>query len=277
LLLILTNYNPQMHRKIVYIFILLVSQLALAQHKPRTVLKGKVTLDTLSVSGVVVMNSATGKGARTDASGEFALYAKTNDTLVFSGPSLVTQRLILTEKDFNVTVLPISLLFKATELDEVVVSVLSGDLKRDAERIKVTTIDPKINFKQVHKMRFTSDAQTKVRNEAMPGNLEGGIYSSVDIMKVAELIGSIFKKEEKEKKIIFTSSKIFQEAVREKLSLTFFTETLRLKEDEIGLFLAYCDSDLAVKELLQVNKEFELIELLLDKRTTYVSPSETKE
>lgn len=256
-----------MGNKLLQILFLLLLQYTWAQHSPREMLHGKVSLDSLVVEGIVVQNKNTGKGVRTDAQGVFAIYAKVNDTLIFSGTSLVTQRLILKENDFKVIELPIKLLNKATALDEVVISTLSGDLKRDAERIKVTTIDPKIDYRQIRDMRVTPDAQSTVENEAMPGYK--GPQMTIDLLKIVDLFGGIFKKEPKEKKIVFTSNKIFQEAVREKFSPTFFTQTLQLKEEEIGLFLAYCDADSSVSGLLEVRKELELIDYLIKKREAF--------
>ena len=48
-----------------------------------------------------------------------------------------------------------------------------------------------------------------------------------------------------------------------------FNEALKLKEDEIGLFLIYCENDPKSKALLKPEAEFELIEFLVVKNEEF--------
>jgi hypothetical protein len=57
--------------------------------------------------------------------------------------------------------------------------------------------------------------------------------------------------------------------VKEKFTYYFFTETLGLKHEEIGLFLGYCENDPKVKALLAPDKEIELIDFLIFKSDEY--------
>jgi hypothetical protein len=42
-----------------------------------------------------------------------------------------------------------------------------------------------------------------------------------------------------------------------------------LKNDEIGLFLNFCESDIKLKELLKPDKEIELIDFLIEKNKEF--------
>jgi len=50
---------------------------------------------------------------------------------------------------------------------------------------------------------------------------------------------------------------------------TFFTNTLNLKEDEIGLFLVFCENDSKSKTLQKPESQFELIDFLITKNREF--------
>ena len=49
----------------------------------------------------------------------------------------------------------------------------------------------------------------------------------------------------------------------------FFTNTLKLKSNEVGLFLDYCENDPKSKTLLQEKDEFMLIDFLITKNEEF--------
>ena len=53
------------------------------------------------------------------------------------------------------------------------------------------------------------------------------------------------------------------------ISYTFFTNTLNLKEDEIGLFLIFCENDSKSKTLLKPESKIDLIDFLLTKNKEF--------
>ena len=163
------------------------------------------------------------------------------------------------------------------ELDEVVIdpNSLTGDLDKDSKNIKVTQIKSDINKKDALAQQFEADKQTSVLNTSMrgPGHVET-LYQP-DLIKIVQMFG-LFKGKKEDKKGAFTSTKIFPEAVQEKLPESFFLDTLKLKKDQIGLFLAYCENDPRAQGLLYANKEFELVDFLISKKPEYIKSLEKK-
>lgn len=244
-----------------------IIQFSYGQFVPRVVLKGKIVAESLSIDNVTVFNISSNKGAISDHLGYFALYARPSDTLVFSSVVFKSKKLILAEIDFKVEVVYVKLEEFINELDEVVVTpkTLTGDLVKDVKNMKVTDMNPAFDSGQITDLQFEKDASSTPKN---PGIYDGTITYGMDFVKIGKMIGKIFVKD-KPKETVFTSSKNFQEAVKDKFTYNFFTETLELNKDEIGLFLAYCDSDPKVKELLAVNREIDLIDFLISKSKEY--------
>ena len=85
---------------------------------------------------------------------------------------------------------------------------------------------------------------------------------------IGKMIWKSFFKENyrKEKELDYGD---FTDIVPKRIHPFFFTNTLKLKEDEIGLFLIYCENDSRAKALLDPKLEFELIEFLINKNEEF--------
>jgi hypothetical protein len=67
----------------------------------------------------------------------------------------------------------------------------------------------------------------------------------------------------------FTSEKSFTERVMNKVSYSFFTDTLKLNDDEIGLFLIFCENDPKSKIVMKPDNEFQLMDFLVTKNKEF--------
>lgn len=259
-----------MKNKLSLILFLLIVQFSFGQLVPREIIRGQIISDSTSIDNVTVFNVSTNKGAVTDNLGFFAMYARPKDTLVFSSVIFKSKKLILTESDFKVVVIKIKLEEFINELDEVIVTptTLSGNLEKDSKNIKVTDLNSGLNSGNIADLQLEKDFSSSLTNSAMPR--DGTILYGMDFVKIGKMVGKLFAKDkQKEQPIVFTTNKNFQEAVKDKFTYHFFTETLGLRKEEIGLFLSYCDSDSNVKNLLAVNKEIDLIDFLISKSKEY--------
>ena len=259
------------------IVLLLVSQLFFAQQLPREIIYGQITSDSISVEGITITNKTTKRYSISDDEGNFSLHAREKDTLVFTSMNYSSKMVILNSSDFKMKILRIKLESQIMQLDEVIIdpNSLTGDLEKDSKNIKVTQIDPKINMKDALATQYEADGVTAVYNKSMEGPGAIAPLFQPDLIKIVKMFG-LFKDKKKDKKVAFTSSKIFPEAVQEKLSESFFLDTLKLKRDQIGLFLAYCENDPRAQGLLYANKEFELVDFLISKKTEYIKSLEKK-
>ena len=72
-----------------------------------------------------------------------------------------------------------------------------------------------------------------------------------------------------------TASLLFDDVVKQKFSYHFFTQTLKLERDEIGLFLNFADTpEVRERHLLLPANQFELIEYLIQKSAVFLSNKE---
>ena len=254
--------------KTLLLFFLFLSHFIFSQKIPREILKGQIVSDSTGVENVNIQNLNTKKFAVSDKFGFFALYAQEHDTLVFSSMNLYTKKLVLTKKDLGWKILKINIEKFITTLDEVIINpnALTGNLKTDSDNIKVTILKP-VDAQLALNTDYEKDKFSTLENKLMPGYLDTK-YMTNFVAIANKLANLISPKKEKKKKIV-TPEKIFHDYVKEQFSETFFSETLKLKMDEVGLFLAFCENDLSAKKFLNLNQRFELIEFLIAKQKEF--------
>ena len=260
-----------MKNKLSLFVLLLIPQLFFAQQVPREMLFGQIVSDSVKVESVRITNKTTQRYSLTDTEGNFNLLARVKDTLVFSGMSYQSRMLVLTAADFKVKVLRIQMDMVVNELDEVIINPnsLTGDLEVDNKNIKVAEIE-KIDVQVAQQTIFEDDTKSSPENTLMPGYVDTRFM--MDFVALGKKFLKVIKKNDNsDQKVVYTSTKIFPEAVQDKISEGFFTEVLKLKPSEIGLFLSYCETDPKAQSLLAADKEFDLIEFLILKRDDYVN------
>lgn len=244
---------------------------AYAQFQVREPLRGQITAESLDIDNVTILNKSSNKGAISDSQGFFTIMAKPTDTLVFSSVAFSSRQLILNEVDFKVKVLVVALEIMINELEEVIVTPksLSGDLAKDNKNIKVTMLKENVD-PGIKNMQVVDDFYTSPRNPSMPS--DGSMPYAMDFIAIGKMIGKgVFGKKDKKKNdsAKYYQNKIVPELIKEKFTYSFFTETLGLNHDEIGLFLDFCDKDPELRSLLEPQKEIHLIEFLIEKNKAY--------
>lgn len=249
-------------------FSLFLMQVCFAQQIPRELIRGEIVADSIGVGNINITNISSGKLVISDEKGEFFMYAREKDTLLFTSQTFDAKRIIVTKGDFLVKVVRVKLQKYINPLDEVKVGAhsLTGNLEKDEKNFKVITfpvIKPEISPIAI----YTADAYTSPENTLMPGYNDPRFM--VNFMQIGRRYLRLGKSKPKPEKIIFTSEKIFQEAVRDRVSDNFFLEVLKIKADEIGLFLSFCENDTKARSLLEVKKELELIDFLIQKKKDY--------
>ena len=82
------------------------------------------------------------------------------------------------------------------------------------------------------------------------------------------MIGKLFSKE---KEIVNVESPliVFKDLVKNNFKPDFYTKTLHLKEDEVALFLEFCDVDPKARLLEKSNNQLMLLDFLHQKRDEF--------
>ena len=240
-----------MKTKIGILALCLFCQFCLGQILTRKPLHGLVANDSVNVESGYVLNVNSNTRTFIGSQGFFDIMAKTKDTLLISSLGLKSKKIILTEKDFAVSLLVIKLNIFINPLKEVVVTK--------------TVIKPNLgNIQNIIDTEYFDDKQSSLDNPLMPSDIKYGM----DIDRIGKMIWKSFFKENtyKDKEVYYGD---FTEIVPKRIHSFFFTNTLKLKEDEIGLFLIYCENDPKSKALLKPEAEFELIEFLVIKNEEF--------
>jgi hypothetical protein len=118
------------------------------------------------------------------------------------------------------------------------------------------------NTQRIVDKKYFDDAQSSPKNRLMPS--DGTIKNGMDFTR---LFKDIFKliRGKKPKKTELDLEVNFIEVVNEKFKNSFFINTLKINEYQIGLFLIFCEYDSKSKTVINSNSEFELMDFLITK------------
>ena len=268
-------------KAILFVILSLITNFLFAQGIERKVLRGIVVVDSFDVEAVTVRNISSNLNAKTDIDGKFSIRARATDTLFFESPSFISQKYILTQKDFWKEELEIRLHVKITELDELVITpyTLSGNLIEDTKRIQVYGDGfAVIDAKKI--MHYEDDVRSGAPiNSALPSVFAPN-GSNFNFLAMAAGLVSLFikpslskshsKRVYEERRIKNLQSKSYSDHLFERFSHNFFVETLKIKNEDIPLFMSF--SELNVYELsplLKPENELKLIEYLTKKASEF--------
>ena len=263
-----------MRNNILLFFILVITQIGFSQGIERKVLRGKIVADSLEVENLTVYNITSNVGAITDVDGKFSINARATDTLFIQGLSYDSKRYILTDKDFWLPVLEIKLHVKITELNEIIITpyTLTGNLNEDTKRIQVygegfSKIDMRIKHYE-DDVRMGTPINTAMPNQFAPTGISflpliNGLSSLLGVK------GDPKKNSERvleERRIRDLQSKSFSEHMLERFSHNFFVETLKIKNEDIPMFMSFAELNVyELSPLLKAENELKLIEYLINK------------
>lgn len=236
------------------IFVLsLFCQFCFGQTLSGKLLHGMVVNDSVSIQSGYVLNVNSNSRTYIKAQGFFDILAKKNDTLLFSSLGMKSKKMVLNEKDFSVSVFVVKMVTEVNPLKEVVVT--NNAVKPNLGKIQ-NIID---------KEYFDDNQSSPTPDSPL---IASEIKYGMDVDRIGKMIWKSFFKEgsSKGKEISYGE---FTEIVPQRIHPFFFTNTLKLKEDEIGLFLIYCENDAKSKALLKPEVEFELIEFLVVKNEEF--------
>jgi hypothetical protein len=240
-----------MRIKIAVLLMCLTLQFCFGQAAGRKMIHAQVLNDSLQVNSGYVFNATAEMKTNIGVQGYFDLLVKESDTLLISSLAFKSIKLVVTAEDLKKTLLIVKLEVFTNQLKEVVVPK--------------TRVPYLVSKQEIIDKPYFDDAQSTAKNSTTPVL---GIENGFNFIKVGRMIGDVFakRKDSKEKLNYYEN---FQEAVFKTVSRKFLTKSLQLKEDEIGLFLLFCENDVKVKPFLAAENEFRLIDFLITKNEDY--------
>ena len=223
-----------MSLKILFVLFLLFCQFSFSQTE--MLLKGVVSSDNFLLYEVDVINKTSQKSTKTNDKGEFIIAVKANDSLLFYTKDYHLKRLKLSNEQIGQNNLQVVMIKKPEELEEVVVNQMKSiklSKNKNYEQTKLDDIDVDKRGK-------------KIRTGVYDGSIENGMT------KIFRLFGKDDKADEIEFSIL----------AKEICNQKFYLETLKLKPEEIDLFLQFCDIDPKSKELIKNHNVLSMMDFL---------------
>jgi hypothetical protein len=242
-----------MKNKIVILVLCLCCQFCFSQLTRKT-LYGQVVNDSIKLENGIVFNVNSKTGTVINQKGFFSILAKAKDTLVFSGLAFKSKKIVLTQKEMTTPLLRVKLDAFVNLLPEVMVY---GN--KNLNPISQNT------QKYVDKQYF-DDEKSSPKNRTMPS--DGSIEYGMNFVRIYKDVLKALRKNNPQR-TDFTSDKGFTELVMKRMSYSFFTDTLKLNDDEIGLFLIFCENDSQSKIVMKPEKEFQLMDFLITKNKEF--------
>lgn len=242
-----------MKTKIGILVLCLFCQFCFGQNNTRKSLHAQVLNDSLQVDNGYVFNINSKTRTFISSDGFFDLLAKAKDTLLISSLAFKSKRVILTEANLSVPLLLLKLELYENKLKEVVV-------------LKKRNLNPISGGSQKYvDIEFFDDQKSSPKNTTMHAHT---IENGVNFVRIFKDAIKLLNKKEPKQPTDFVQQD-FAAITMKRINSSFFTNTLQLKSDEIGLFLLFCENDVKAQSLLKPENEFQLIDFLITKNEEF--------
>jgi len=216
-------------------------------------LRGKVMFDNFLLKNVDVINKTTQTSTTTDAKGEFILSAKVNDSIVFYSKEYYLKRLKLSPNDIEVNNISVSMVKKPEELEEIIIR-------------QTANIDFKLDTKWEQVKRDEITAERNENRLKTPGVYDGVIDKGLNLARIGKTLFGLLKKEPANNKL---PQNEFKQLAKSSCDEKFYLENLKLKPDEIDLFLQFCDADPKSKTLIENSNVLSMMDFLSTKNIEF--------
>jgi hypothetical protein len=243
-------------KNVLKVLVLVLScNFAFGQVLTRKTVHGKVVNDSIAIENGLVFNVNAKTGSVIDINGYFSILAKVKDTLVFTSLGFKSKKVVLSQQDISSTFYRIKLNAVANQLLAVVVYAKHGPHPEFA------------NTQKIVDTQYYDDQQSSPDNILMMPTGTGD-PNNMDVIRVYNKIFKNLLKSNPEK-LDLVSDVGFTTVAMESVSYSFFTDKLKLKEDQVGLFLLFCENDPKAKKFVSTNQEFEIMDFLITKNIEF--------
>lgn len=225
-----------------------------AQDDGRQILRGQVLYRNTIVPNENVINATSEMATITNARGEFAIYVKKDDEVVFTAVNYQIMMVKITDAILKNNRLVVEVNEKITELDEVIVT---PDQQERFIELKNKVLKEEFVYE--------TDRSTEVENVAFE-QTQTNLQNGLNFVGIYKALAKTLKKE----KVVERAPLKMSEVLRQVYEDDFFVKDLNLPQDKIDAFLFYCDTQMPAKSLLKKDNEFQLIDFLVTHSKTFL-------
>ena len=230
------------------IFLLALAQFSFSQE--RELIQGKVIYRNINVPAANVINNTSQTSTITNDQGEFEIFAKEGDEIIFSSVQYIIRTVRVNDEILKNKRLIVQINQRVRELDEVVITPDDTDKFLDLKEEQFKGFD------------YIADKSTKIEN-ILTDNRQ--VVNGLNFVNIFKLLSSLVDSKSEEEKLSILPS----EALPLILEENFFTDILKLEFFEVNDFLLQLDLDPKIKQLIIKKNQFLLIDYLLNKSDIY--------
>lgn len=230
------------------IFLLALAQFSFSQE--RELIQGKVIYRNINVPAANVINNTSQTSTITNDQGEFEIFAKEGDEIIFSSVQYIIRTVRVNDEILKNKRLIVQINQRVRELDEVVITPDDTDKFLDLKEEQFKGFD------------YIADKSTKIEN-ILTDNRQ--VVNGLNFVNIFKLLSSLVDSKSEEEKLSILPS----EALPLILEENFFTDILKLEFFEVNDFLLQLDLDPEIKQLIIKKNQFLLIDYLLNKSDIY--------
>lgn len=246
--------RPHLNTKRILLFFTLLASTfySVAQEDSRILLRGKVLYRNSNVPNQNVINSTAERATITNENGEFAIWVKEKDQLVFTSVNYQIEVVEITPEILTNNRLVIEVTEKVTALDEVVVSP-----ENQKEFLELRNEE----FKE---FEYETDQTSEIENIALDPTVRG-MQDGLNFVNIFKALYKVVAGSPTAEKTPLRVSDVLRQVYDDE----FFLVDLKLSKEEIDPFLYYCDEKLPAPTLLRKDNEFELIDFLVTQSESF--------
>jgi hypothetical protein len=232
------------------LFFILIIQFSYSQN--RELIQGKVIYRNIDVPAANVINNTAQSSTITNDQGEFEIYAKEGDEIIFSSVQYIIRTVRVNKEILENKRIIVQINQRVRELDEIVVTPDDTQKFLDLKEEQFKGFD------------YVADKSTKIQN-VLTDNRQ--FVDGLNFINIFKLLSTIVDSKSDEEKLNIIPSEVLPYI----LDKNFFNEVLELKSFEINDFLLKLDSDRKMKNLILDKNQFLVIDYLLNKSDEYKS------
>lgn len=234
-----------------FLFLLLWVQVSNCQIEK--IISGKVVNENFAMAKVDVINMTQKTVVTTNNDGEFKIKVAVGDKLVLFVNEFNNYKIIITQKDLDANNLQLNLSKLPIELDEVLIS-------------NKFTRAPIVTQEDIDKITLDKQAAAP----KVIGAYDGQITNGADFIRMgkglAKFVKGIFGSDEKDVKAEVIPFKNYLENTFDN---KFYTDSLKLKSEDITVFKEYCELDKQATVLMKDVDELRIYEFLIAKSDAF--------
>lgn len=249
-----------MKNKLGILVVCLFCQIVLGQNNSRKPLHGQVVNDSITLESGYVMNLNANIRTFISSNGLFDIMAKPKDTLLITSAAFQSKKIVLTEKNCADRLFLVQMDLVSNQLKEVVIQ----------KDLKVKAFDK--NSQSIVDTKYVDDQQSSPKNKFI---YNGTIENGMDFVRMFKDAKKLLKKKDGENEVKEEEASDYAFTMYAKANFTpdFYTNTLKLKKEEVDIFLLFCAVDPESKKHLKQEEKFELMDFLVTKNQEFKNVS----